>query len=75
MLEKSTEILAILNSFKDTLKDFVNNLDIEPIIISKLVSKRPCNIMTDLENPSNESEFDNLTKPKLDKDFLNGSCW
>lgn len=44
-----TEILAIFNKYKNTLKNLIDSSDIEPLIIPSLVSKGPYKVMAYLE--------------------------
>lgn len=62
-MEEKTEIMAILNRYKCTLEDLVNNSDIEPPNMPRSVNKGPRDVMPDSEDPP--------TKPKLDKNILN----
>lgn len=57
--------MAITNKYKNTLENFVDSSDIEPLIMSRQVDKKICNIMLGCENPPIE--------PKLDKNILDGS--
>lgn len=58
MLEGRTEILAIPNRYKNTRKNFIDSLDIEPLIMLRPIGKKSHNIVTNLEDP--------LIEPKLD---------
>lgn len=62
VLEKTIEILAIFNKYKNIVENLVNNLGIKLSIKSRLISQGPRNIMTNLEDP--------LIMPRLDKYFL-----
>lgn len=42
--------MIIFNTYKNILKDFVNNLDIKPFTMIKAVNKRSYNILLDFEN-------------------------
>lgn len=64
-MEGKTEIIVILNRYKNTFEDFVDNQDIGPQNIPRPVDKEQCNIMPSSENSS--------TKSKLDKNILDGS--
>lgn len=63
-VEEKTEILAIFNRYKNTLKNFIDNLDIEPPDIPRPFEKGLYNIIPSFENPP--------TMPKLDKNLSNG---
>lgn len=61
-MEEKTEILLISNRYKNTLKNFVDSLDIESLDMPRLVDKGLRNVILNFE--------DLLTEPKLDKKFL-----
>lgn len=62
-LKRKTEIMVILNRYKDILKVFIDSLDIKPSNIASPIDKRSSNVMPGFKN--------SLTKPKLNKDILN----
>lgn len=63
--EGKTEIIAILNKYKDTLKNFIDSSDIELLNMPRPVDKKLSNVMPGFENLS--------TEPKLDKNILDKS--
>lgn len=62
--QKRSGILSILNKYKHTLEDFVNNLDINRLVISRQINLLSDNIA---------DSKDNLSNPKMDDDLLNRS--
>lgn len=60
--EEKTEIIAILNRYKNILEDFVDSSSMEPPNMPRLVIRKLSNIMPGFEDP--------LTKRKLDQKFL-----
>lgn len=63
--KRKTEIMAISNRYKDTLKNLIDSLNINPLNILKPVNKKSCNVMLGFKDP--------LIDPKLDKNISNGS--
>lgn len=57
--------MIISNRYKDTLKNLVNSLNIEPPNMPKPVNKELCNIMPSFEDP--------LIEPKLDQNISDRS--
>ena len=62
--QKKSEILSILNKYKDTLKDLIDSLDVEHPAIPRQINLLSNHILSSKENPSD---------PKIDNDLLNRS--
>lgn len=59
MISTKSEILAIFNKYKNTFKNFIDNLNIKPLDISKQVEKELCNILCNFEILLTKFELDN----------------
>ena len=59
--QEKSEILSILNKYKDTFEDLVNSLDIEHLAIPKQINLPSNNIPNSKDDPSN---------PKMGNDLL-----
>lgn len=59
--------MTICNKYNNTLEDFIDSSNIKLSNMPRPIDKRPCNIMSDFENPSTES--------KLDKNILDKLHW
>lgn len=60
-----TEILIILNRYKNTFKSFIDSLYIELADMPKAVNKGPCNIIPSFKDPSIKFELDENLLNKL----------
>lgn len=64
-LKEKIKILAIPNKYKNIFENFINSLDIKPLINLRPVGKKSYFIMADLKNLLTESNFDKNLLDKL----------